>query len=149
MVDVNPKLTSTKLRKSAKKTSEGKGAAPLPGVTTDAKAAAHADPNDPASPYYGSTHHDPDGYRKNRQLAKRISKAVEKIKASDEHGPRFVLAWRMYPNKDHPVWQQKDVHYCGCGCGCSAPGPYEPSEKPARKPSKPRKAGKRSNKAPR
>lgn len=135
MVEVSPKLTPAKLRKSARKTSEGKGLAPLPGVRTDAKAAPVADANDPRSPYYGSTHHDPDGYETNRKLAARISKAVEELKASDEHGPRFVLAWRMYPNKDHPVWQQKDVHFCGCGCGCAATGASEePSSKSRRAP---------------
>ena len=123
MVEVNPKLTPAQLRKGARKTSEGEGIAPLPGVKTDAKQAAEADPADPLSPYYGSTSHDPDGYQRNRELSERISQAVEQLKESDEHGPRFLLAWRLYPNKDHPAWQQKDVHFCGCGCGCSAPGP--------------------------
>ena len=144
MVDVNPKLTAAQLRKSARKTSEGKGFAPLPGVRTDAKAAATADPNDPNSPYHGSTHHDPDGYRKNRKLADRINRAVKNLKASDENGPRFVLAWRLYPNKDHPVWQQQDVHFCGCGCGCSAPGHAEPTDKNRR--TRAARAAKRSGK---
>ena len=118
MVEIYPKLTPARLKKSARKTSEGKGLAPLPGVRTDAKLAAKADPANPKSPYYGSKHYDPNGYQKNRELARRIGEAVGDIKKSDEHGPRFVLAWRLYPNKEHPSWQRRDVHFCGCGCGC-------------------------------
>jgi hypothetical protein len=122
MVDIHPKLTAAKLHKSARKTSEGKGTAPLPGVRTDAKLAATADPDNPNSPYFGSRHHDPDGYRKNRELAKRIGTAMGDLKQGDEHGSRFLLAWRMYPNEEHPSWHRKDVHFCGCGCGCFARG---------------------------
>jgi hypothetical protein len=122
MVEIYPKLTPAKLKKSARRTSEGKGLAPLPGVRTDAKLAATADLTNPKSPYYGSKHHDPDGYHKNRKLAERIGKAVSDLKKGDEHGSRFVLAWRMYPNKEHPSWQRTDVHFCGCGCGCFARG---------------------------
>jgi hypothetical protein len=43
---------------------------------------------------------------------------VRSKKVSDKHGAHFVLGWRLYPNKDHPRWNQ-DVHSCGCGCGCS------------------------------
>jgi hypothetical protein len=133
MVEIYPKLTPAKLRKSAQKTSEGKGLAPLPGVRTDAKLAAKADPTNRRSPYYGSKHHDPNGHQKNRELAERIGKAVSDLKKSDEHGPRFVLAWRMYPNKEHPSWQRKDVHFCGCGCGCYAPGTRKPPRKTKRR----------------
>jgi hypothetical protein len=125
MVEIYPKLTPKKLKKSALKTSEGRGLAPLPGVRTDAKLAANADPKDPKSPYYGSKHHDPNGYQKNRKLAERIGKAVSDLKKGDEHGPRFVLAWRLYPNKEHPSWQRRDVHFCGCGCGCFSHGESE------------------------
>jgi hypothetical protein len=120
MVEVNPKLTPAKLRKSARKTSKGQAAVPLPGIKTDAKQAVTADPTDPASPFYGAINCDPTGYGTNRELARRISKAVSELKKSDQHGPRFVLAWRMYPNNDHPCWHQEGVHYCGCGCGCFA-----------------------------
>jgi hypothetical protein len=92
------------LKKSARKTSEGKGRAPLPGVKTDAK---HVQATDKC------------GYQANRDLAKLISAAVREKKKSDENGARFVLGWRLYPNKDHPSWKSKDVHSCGCGCGCS------------------------------
>lgn len=120
MAEVYPKLTPAKLRKGARKTREGKGAAPLPGVQTDAKLAAKADPGDPQSPYYGSTSHDPKGYATNRELAERINAAMRDLKTSDESGSRFVLAWRMYPNNEHPTWHDPDVHSCGCGCGCFA-----------------------------
>ena len=139
MTEIFPKLTAAKLARGARKTSEGKGLAPLPGVRTDAKQAATADPANPRSPYYGSTHHDPQGYAKNRELADRISKAVHELKESDEHGSRFVLAWRLYPNNDHPSWHRQDVHQCGCGCGCaSAPAPEKPKSprKPAKRRSK-------------
>jgi hypothetical protein len=121
-MDVNPKLTLAKLEKDARKTSEGKGAAPLPGVRTDARQATTADVTDPKSPFYGATNCDPQGYWTNRELADRISAAVKDLKTSDEHGPRFVLAWRLYPNSEHPCWDPKEVHVCGCGCGCYAKG---------------------------
>jgi hypothetical protein len=129
MVEIYPKLTAAKLKKGARKTSEGRGLAPLPGVRTDAKLAATADPTNPKSTYYGSKHHDPQGYQKNRALAERIDEAMGDLKQGDEHGSRFVLAWRMYPNKEHPSWQRKDVHFCGCGCGCFARGA---SKRPAK-----------------
>jgi len=136
-VDVNPKLTLAKLQKSARKTSEGKGAVPLPGVKTDARQAATADTSDPSSPFYGATHCDPQGYWKNRELAERISKAVKDLKVSDENGPRFVLAWRLYPNSDHPCWNPKEVHICGCGCGCFARGTAKrPSKATSKRPRK-------------
>src|SRR5262249_61140612 len=122
MTEIFPKLTAAKLARGARKTSEGKGLAPLPGVRTDAKQAATADPTNPRSPYYGSTHHDPQGYARNRELADRISKAVDELKDSDEHGSRFVLAWRLYPNNDHPSLHTQDVHPCGARRAW-APGP--------------------------
>jgi len=125
MVEVNANLTTVKLKKSARTTSEGKGVAPLRGIRTDAKRAVTADPMDPKSPFYGAINCDPKGYGKNRELADRISKAVGDLKKSDEHGPRFVLAWRMYPNNDHPCWHEEGIHYCGCGCGCYAKGTSE------------------------
>jgi len=78
---------------------------PLPGVTSDAVE------------------------NKNRKLAERISDVVESVKASDEHGPHFILAWRMYPNKDHPRWQTEDPHACGCSCGNVAPLPGRKKKK--------------------
>jgi hypothetical protein len=105
MPEINPKMTRAKLKQSARKTSQGKGRAPLPGVKTDAK---HANATDKW------------GYYANRELADIIAEAVRAKKRSDKHGAHFVLGWRLYPNKDHPRWKNKDVHSCGCGCGCSS-----------------------------
>jgi hypothetical protein len=105
MPEIHPKMTRRKLQKSARKTSQGKGRAPLPGVMTDAR---HAQATDKC------------GHGANRQLADMISKAVRAKKNADKDGAHFVLGWRLYPNKDHPRWNGKDIHSCGCGCGCSA-----------------------------
>jgi hypothetical protein len=105
MPEISPKMTRAKLKKSARKTSQGKGRVALPGVKTDAR---HAQATDKS------------GYQANRELAELIGAAVRAKKKSDRHGARFVLGWRLYPNKEHPSWSNKDVHSCGCGCGCSA-----------------------------
>jgi hypothetical protein len=105
MPEISPKMTRAKLKKSARKTSQGKGRAALPGVKTDAR---HAQATDKS------------GYQANRELAELIGAAVRAKKKSDRHGARFVLGWRLYPNKEHPSWSNKDIHSCGCGCGCSA-----------------------------
>jgi hypothetical protein len=105
MPEINPKMTRAKLRKSARKTSGGKGRASLPGVKTDVK---HVRATDKC------------GYKANRGLAKLIGEAVRAKKNGDKHGAHFVLGWRLYPNKDHPRWNGKDDHACGCGCGCSS-----------------------------
>jgi hypothetical protein len=105
MPEIYPKLSRAKLQKGALKTSQGKGRVPLPGVKTDAK---HARATDKC------------GYQANRELSALIGKAVRAKKSSDKRGARFVLAWRLYPNAEHPSWNSKDVHSCGCGCGCSA-----------------------------
>lgn len=105
MPEIYPKVTRSKLKAGARKTSDGKGKPPLPGVKTDVK---HVRATDKC------------GYQANRALAALIRKAVRLKKNSDKHGAHFVLGWRLYPNKDHPRWKVKDDHACGCGCGCSA-----------------------------
>ena len=105
MPEIYPKMTRAKLKTGARKTSLGKGRAPLPGVKTDAK---HVQATDKC------------GYGANRDLAAMIAKAMRAKKNSDKNGAHFVLGWRLYPNKEHPRWNSKDVHSCGCGCGCSA-----------------------------
>jgi len=105
MPEITPKLTRSKLKRAAAKTSSGKARVPLPGVKTDAK---HAQATDKC------------GYKANRDLAEMISKAVKAKKNSDRNGVHFVLGWRLYPNKEHPRWKGKDDHACGCGCGCSS-----------------------------
>jgi hypothetical protein len=103
MPEIYPKMSRDKLRKSARKTSQGRGRAALPGVKTDAK---HVQATDKC------------GYKANRELAEMIAKAVRAKKNGDKHGAHFILGWRLYPNKEHPRWNNKDVHSCGCGCGC-------------------------------
>src|ERR1700730_11639815 len=105
MPEIYPKVTKAKLQRSARKTSEGEGRASLPGVRTDAK---HANAIDKC------------GYDANRELARLIPKAMRSVKKGDKGGQHSVLGWRLYPNKTHPRWGNKDVHSCGCGCGCSA-----------------------------
>ena len=105
MPKIYPKLTRAKLKKDARKTSQGRGRAPLPGVKTDAKHVRATDKR---------------GYLANRDLAEMIKKAVRTKKNNDKHGAHFVLGWRLYPNEDHPRWNSKNDHACGCGCGCSA-----------------------------
>lgn len=105
MPEIYPKMTRSKLKSGARKTSAGKGRVALPGVKTDAK---HVEATDKC------------GYKANRQLAEIIKKAMKAKKNSDKHGKHFVLGWRLYPNETHPRWRGKDDHACGCGCGCSA-----------------------------
>jgi hypothetical protein len=105
MPEIYPKVTRARLKQSARKTSEGRGRTPLPGVKTDAK---HVNATDKC------------GYEANRELSKLIEKAMRSVKKGDKSGQHFVLGWRLYPNQSHPRWMSKDVHSCGCGCGCSA-----------------------------
>jgi hypothetical protein len=105
MPEIYPKITRKKLQKSARQTSQGKGRISLPGVKTDATDVQATDKC---------------GYQANRDMAELIKAAVRTKKKSDEHGARFVLGWRLYPNKEHPDWKSKEEHSCGCGCGCSA-----------------------------
>jgi hypothetical protein len=93
----------SRLEESGKETSKGgKRGKGLPGVKTDARSM------------------DPSSYEANRELAARISKAVADIKPSDDGQPRFVLGWRLYPNRDSAYWKAEGAHVCGCGCACSA-----------------------------
>src|SRR5215216_167033 len=115
-MQIGPKLQVKELTgKLRRKLADGRERhAGLPGVTADAKVAVTRDPIQ--FPYC-----DRAAYGKNCELAERISDVVEDLKRSDEHGPHFILAWRLYPNKDHPRWQTEHPHSCGCGCGNVAP----------------------------
>jgi hypothetical protein len=54
----------------------------------------------------------------NRALATAIRAVFKASKKPVDNGvPRFVLTWRMYPNKDSPV--AGTPGNCGCGCSCS------------------------------
>ncbi len=79
MPEIYPKVTRSSLKKGARKTAEGKGRVPLPGVKTDAK---HVNATDKC------------GYQANRELAAMIKQAVKAKKNSDKHGEHFVLGWR-------------------------------------------------------
>ncbi|MFZ0839829.1 MAG: hypothetical protein WAM77_20385 [Xanthobacteraceae bacterium] len=102
MPAIYPKVSRAKLKQGARKTSSGRGRVALPGVKTDAKQINKGD------------------YADNRELARLISKAMRAAKKSDKAGQQFVLGWRLYPNKNHPRWKDREAHACGCGCGCSA-----------------------------
>jgi hypothetical protein len=97
----------------------------LEGTWANAEWAQNQDPSDPNSPVYGNPYFDRDGKRQNDELRKAINEVFikhKKIDLTDPDGPQWVLAWRMYPNKDHRRWQTEDC--CGCCCGCAAPGSW-------------------------
>jgi hypothetical protein len=107
---IGPKVSLKDLEQSARETNEGRGESlGLPGCKADAKTA------------------DPQAYKKNLELAERISKAVIALKpvGRDKDGnkvPRFVLGWRLYPNPDDVYWHTEALqHACGCNAGCFAP----------------------------
>jgi hypothetical protein len=85
----------------------------LPELTTNAKQGmldkTKLCPECQASPYL-----DTDAYNKNTRLAEAISAALNQIRPPDKDGAHFVLAWRLYPIKDHPRFNILD----GCSCGC-------------------------------
>jgi hypothetical protein len=114
-MEVGPKLKLGDLNKQTVKLGDGRlYHGDLAGVTSDAEAAQMSDPAE-------FPHCDREGHRKNRELAELISDAFDATKKSDEHGPHFLLAWRLYPNQEHPRWQMKEPHSCGCSCGGLAP----------------------------
>jgi hypothetical protein len=118
MCRIMPKLTSAYL-------SEGKDTLDngceffqsLPAVISDAKRASEADPNDPKSEYYRDKNFNPKGYSENLALADDIAAALKKHKKYDKDGSHFILAWRLYANKDHPHWNEGTEHVCGCNAG--------------------------------
>ena len=85
----------------------------LPGIVSDARKVEQDDP--PVTGAFGEP--DPQGYKNNRKLAELIQQALKEAKPGNEG--EFLLAWRLYPNADHPRWQREEPHACGCGCGCS------------------------------
>lgn len=63
------------------------------------------------------------GPKKHHELAERIDAAVRNPKSRAEPGSRFILPWRMYGNKDHPLRPAKEHDSCSngeCGCGISS-----------------------------
>lgn len=128
---VGPARTFSELENSARTTRLGKGDPPLHGVMSDAQEMDRQ---------RGTKH-----YQANRRLAKAIGEALdtEKLKKHNLIGkdgqPLFLLAWRLYPNKESKHWQNLHTHTCGCGCAGVAPKP-KPKSKPKSKPKpKPRR----------
>jgi hypothetical protein len=114
-MEIGPKLKLGDLTKQTTKLDDGRHHhGDLLGVISDAEVAQTLDP-------VQFPNCDREGHRKNRELADLISDAVDATKRSDEHGPHFLLAWRLYPNQEHPRWQMKEPHSCGCSCGGLAP----------------------------
>jgi hypothetical protein len=101
--------------------------AELPGSWSNAKVAAEATEK-VCQECQDSPHFDTEGYGTNREFGRRIREAFTELKA----GKGFVVAWRIYPDKDHPRWQIADG--CGCGCGCWGYEDEENSEKSAKRP---------------
>jgi hypothetical protein len=97
--------------------------ADLPGSWSNAKVAA-TDTEKVCHECRDSPHFDTEGYGNNRELARRFHEAFTELKA----GKGFVLAWRLYPDKDHPRWKVADG--CGCGCGCHSAQEPNPTPKP-------------------
>jgi hypothetical protein len=124
---IGPPRSFEELEDSARVTRLGKAEVPLHGVASDALEMDRKTK--------GKTQH----FATNRKLAKAISDVLEKEKLDkgnlDENGkPLFVLAWRLYPNRDSGHWQENHAHTCGCGCSCAAPRPRpKPRPKPRRK----------------
>jgi hypothetical protein len=60
----------------------------------------------------------PDADGENRRLAAAIKAVFQASQKPVDNGvPRFVMTWRMYPNKDSAVVGTDGM--CGCGCSCS------------------------------
>lgn len=105
MGNIGPTFTRDELEETGRHTVNGNGLnAGLPGVAADAKTM------------------DPAAHQTNRELARQIQDLVAKMKPSDDGVPRFVLAWRMYPNSQSKYWDDSSGHVCGCGCGCPVDG---------------------------
>ncbi len=132
-VSVGPKKTLAELKAMTEQKRPEPGQPPqdgrlefhhhLEGSWDNAKWAEGHDNSDPNSPYYGDPYFDREGYKQNQQLKVAIAEVFAKIKridSTDPNGSPWLLAWRMYPNKDHPRWKEFDG--CGCNCGCCAPG---------------------------
>jgi hypothetical protein len=108
--------------------------ADLPGSWSNAKVAA-TDVEKVCHECRDSPHFDTEAYNTNRELARRVQQAFEELKP----GKGFVLAWRLYAEKEHPRWKVADG--CGCGCGCFSAEEPKPAQRAA-KSNPARRAGK-------
>jgi|SRR5262245_1078403 len=107
--------------------------ADLPGSWSNAKVAA-TDVEKVCHECRDSPHFDTEAHDTNRELGRRIQQAFDELKG----GKGFVLAWRLYAEKEHPRWKIADG--CGCGCGCYSAEEPKPAQKAARMPKPTRKA---------
>lgn len=113
---ITPRLTLAEFSKDLKIVALEDGREqlpPLPELTTNAKQGM-LDVTKLCQECQDSPYLDTDAYKKNTQLAEAIEAAFSKIRPPDKDGPQFVLAWRLYPIKDHPRFNILD----GCSCGC-------------------------------
>jgi hypothetical protein len=97
---------------------------PLEGTWDNALWAESHDNTKPDSPYFGDKFFDRGGHKQNEELKRAITEVfvkVKKIDVTDPNGSPWLLAWRMYPNKEHPRWGKEGFEGCGCNCGCFAP----------------------------
>jgi len=63
----------------------------------------------------------PNAEDENRRLNADVLQCLsnyKRLEPADQGVPRFVIVWRMYPNKDNPVVQAQSNGNCGCGCSC-------------------------------
>jgi hypothetical protein len=59
----------------------------------------------------------------NLRLRDQVLSAFKQVKqkydsADTEHGPRFVLQWRIFPNASNKIASDPSSCGCGCSCGC-------------------------------
>ena len=64
--------------------------------------------------------HDKPGMQgQNKRLHEAIITQLETWKPPDNKGPRWVIAWRIYPNKENQnIVDSITNGSCGCGCSC-------------------------------
>jgi hypothetical protein len=110
----------------------------LPGSWSNARVAAEA-VEKVCHDCRDSPHFDTEGHGTNRELARRIGETFSELKA----GKGFLMAWRIYPDKDHPRWDV--ANGCGCGCSCSASAPDETNSSAKAAKRKDAKAAKKRN----
>jgi hypothetical protein len=63
----------------------------------------------------------PNAEGQNRQLNADIAQALtnnKPLEAGDNLIPRFVIAWRIFPNPLNPIVHSGGPDACGCGCSC-------------------------------
>lgn len=114
----DPKLRQEDLEVYEPNPTSLKNSPALPALRSSAEYAANENnPQLPTNPGWGA-YYDRGGKAKNDLLKQAIVAAFKLHKPSDAEGQHFVIAWRHYPNADHPRWSQPE-QACGCGCGCT------------------------------